>query len=138
MYHKSEKEQCLITYGEKGLAEDFEEVTEIIKITKRHFKKGAFYMQTFVLDAFVLENKYTFLQMRTLLALKLRIDYNNRIKSFTQEDLAEEVGTSRPRICRALKRIKADGIIEYIGRDWYFSDKFIKYAGEKPKKKAIN
>ena len=56
-----------------------EEVKEIVKIQKRHFKKGSFYMQTMKFDELILDKNYNSTAIKVLLVLKSRIDYNNRI-----------------------------------------------------------
>jgi len=137
LYPKDEEKHTLqlVTYSEQGMAEDFEEVQEIIKVTKRHFRKGEFYMQTFSLDELILDEDYSKTELKTLVALKRRLDFNNRIKGFRQTDLAEEIGSSQPRVSGALKRLEKDGIIYRDGVDYYFSDGYIKYAGDsKPRR----
>ena len=126
----------LYIYNEKEELEDIQEVQTIVKIQKRHFNKGEFYMQTFSLDDLIMEKDYSKPELKTLIALKRRLDFNNRIKGFRQTDLAKEIGSSQPRVSSALKRLEKDGIIKRDGIDYYFSDKYIKFAGdENPKRK---
>ena len=95
-------------------------------------------MQTFALDDLVMEGKYSSYELKTLIVLKRRIDFNNRIKGFRQADLAKEIGSSQSRVSNALKRLIADGIIRRDGIDYYFTDTYIKYAGDdKQKKKSV-
>jgi len=120
----------LLTHNESGHLEDVEEVQVVAKIQKKHFKKGEFYVQSFALDDLIMERKYTSYELKTLIALKRRIDYNNRIKTFRQASIAKEIGSSQPRVSNALKRLESDGIIRYDGLDYYFTDTYIKYAGD--------
>ena len=67
MYHKNEKTTNLVTYNEKGNATNFEEVKEIIKIQKRHFKKGEFLtMKKDFFSFLILESGYKFLEIKVL------------------------------------------------------------------------
>jgi len=132
LYPKDEEKPILqlVTYNKRGMAEDFEEVQEIIKVTRRHFKKGEFFLQTFSLEDLIIERDYSKTELKTLIALKRRLDFNNRIKGFRQVDLAEEIGTTQPNVSSALKRLLKDEIIYRDGVDYYFSDEYIKYAGD--------
>lgn len=134
MYQKNEKSQGIITYGDSGEITDFQSIQEIIKIEKRHFKKGEFYMQTFSLDSLILEKEYSMPELKTLIALKKRLDFNNRIKGFKQAEIAEEIKSSQPNVSKALQRLEKDGIIRKDGIDWYFTDAYIKGAGDDKKR----
>jgi len=135
LYIKNDKNETLITCDKHGDIEEVQDVQTIVKVTKRHYKKGEFYMHTLALDELTLEKRYNITELRTLIALKIRLDYNNRIQSFRQVDIAEEIGSSQAQVSRAMKRIIGDGIVYISGRDYYFSDKYIKGAGDsKPKR----
>lgn len=112
-----------------------ENVIEIIKVEKRHFKKGEFYMETFKFDQLILEKKYNIVDLKLILILKTRLDFNNRIKGFKQQDLAEEIGSSQANISRSLRKLLKDGVIFKDGQDYYFSDTYIKGAGISKKQK---
>lgn len=101
-----------------------------MQVSKRHFRKGTFYMQTFSLDTLIISKKYNITELRTLIALKSRLDFNNRIKGFKQSDLADEINSSQPRISQALKKLEKDEIIYKDGVDYYFSDVYIKGSGD--------
>jgi len=126
----------LITYGENGEVEEVEEVKLITKITKRLYKKGAFFVQTFDLENLIMEKDYKLLDLKTLFILKKRLDFNNRIKTFRQSELAKELDSSQANISRAIKKLENDGIIMKDGHDYYFNTAYIHYAGDGKKKGA--
>ena len=64
-----------------------------------------------------------------------RLDFNNRIKTFRQTDIAKEIKGNQSNVSRSIKRLEQDGIIKKDGNDWYFSDKYIKGASDKNYKK---
>ena len=99
------------------------------KIPDNFFKKGTWYMRTFHLDKFLSECDYNALTMKLLCTLTSRIDFNNRIKTFRQVELAEKHKTSQANISRSLKKLVSDGIIEVKEHDYYFSQKFIGSMG---------
>lgn len=101
------------------------------KIEKRHFKKGEFFTMSKLISKVVLTKKYNGETFRLLFLLLEMIDFNNRIKSFRQQDLAEALGTNQSNISKGLKKLSDDKIIYKDGRDWYFSDEFVKFAGDK-------
>ena len=130
MYHKNEKTTNLVTYNEKGNATNFEEVKEIIKIQKRHFKKGEFLtMKKDFFSFLILESGYKFLEIKVLTYSIKNLDFNNRIQSFTQKDIADYIGSTQPKVSNALKKLQENKVIYKKENDYYFSDKFIKYAG---------
>jgi len=59
----------------------------------------------------------------------------NRIKTFTQVKIAEEINSSQSNVSKALKKLEKDGIIYKDDLDFYFSDKYIKYSGDDKRKK---
>lgn len=132
LYHRNKETTNLIKYDKKGNAINFEEVTEIIKIQKRHFKKGEFItMKKDFFNYLILESGYKFLEIKVLTYLINHLDFNNRIQTFTQKDIASYIGSTQPKVSNALKKLEEDKIIYKKGNDYYFSDKFIKYAGSK-------
>ena len=102
----------------------------LIPSSKRHFKKGEFYMQTFALDYLIMEKNYNSVELKTLISLKRRLDFNNRIKAFKQIDIAKEINSSQANVSRALKKLENDKIIYKDGLDYYFNTDYIKYAGD--------
>lgn len=125
---------AIITYDENGNPIDIQDVEIYAKIQYRHFKKGEFFMTHISFPELLLTKKYTGLTYRVLMALQMRIDFNNRIKGFRQSDLAKQLNTSQANISRALKVLEDDKIIYRDGVDYYFSKQYIKGAGDKPKK----
>lgn len=126
--------KSLLSYNKKGKILNVEEISTYVKIKKRHFKKGEFYMVSFDLDRLILENNYGAPVIRVLLVLKTKLDFNNRIKTFRQADVAKEAKTSQANVSRALKQLEKDRVILRDGLDYYFNEKFIKGAGDNKKK----
>lgn len=130
--------KTLITHGKHGEIEDIQEVQTLIHLTKRHFKKGEFYMTAKLYDDLVWEKDYGRTELRTLIALKRRLDFNNRIKGFRQSELAEELKTGQSNISKTLKRLENDGLIKRDGVDYYFDETYLKYAGDENIRKQQN
>ena len=118
----------LTTYTKESF--ETKEIEVYTKIEHRHYKKGTFYMETFEFNKMIIENEYNSTTIRTLLCLKARLQYNNRIATFRQANLAEEAHTSQANISRTLRQLEKDNIIYKDGLDYYFNEKFIKYAGD--------
>jgi DNA-binding MarR family transcriptional regulator len=130
---KAKENQVIGEYNpENELIENLEQVQVLCAVEKRHFRKGSFYMQTFSLDSLILDREYGLPEIKTLIALKKKLGFNNKIKPFTQEQVAKEVKSDQGNVSRAIKRLIADGII-YKGSDkeYIFSDEFIKGAGDR-------
>lgn len=132
--YKKDDSQILIKQDYQNNKSTVEDVTEIIKIQKRHFKKGEFFMQSISLEHLILEKKYTITELRVLFSLKNRIDFNNRIKGFRQTEIAKEINSSQANVSRAIKKLEKDYIIKKDGLDYYFNDKYIKFAGNEKNK----
>lgn len=120
----------LLGYNENGDVKEIEEVRILQSIQKRHFKKGEFYTMNKKVNTKLKDKKYTGETYRLFFTLLEKIDYNNRIKSFTQTSLGNELGISQSNVSKGLKILKNDGLIYKDGRDWYFSDEYVKYAGD--------
>jgi hypothetical protein len=129
---KKVNSQDMTDYYEDGTF-DTNPVKTYIQIQKRHFAKGEFFQMTFELLELLEDFKGA--DYKTLKALLQRLDFNNRIKTFTQAVLANEAGIAQPKISKALKTLEEKKIIYKDGLDWYFSDKFINYANNKGKNK---
>jgi len=54
------------------------------------------------------------------------VQYDNRIKAYTQREIAEMTDMAQPNVSNANKALLEAGIIIKDGRDYYFSDKFVK------------
>ena len=88
-------------------------------------------MQSFELERLIMQENYTITELKVLFSLKNRLDFNNRIKSFRQVDIAKSIGSSQPNVSKAIKKLESDKIIVKDGLDYYFNDTFIKGAGSK-------
>lgn len=120
----------LNTYNKNGGLETMEEVQEIVKIQKRHFKKGEFFMMHDSLPDLIIKKKYNGTIQRVLFYLLSQLDFNNRIKTFRQNDLATILNTSQPNISKSLKTLEQDNVILKKELDYYFNSRFIKGAGD--------
>ena len=116
-------------------SEKWKDIEILTKIEKRHFRKGEFFMQSFSLYDLIFEKDYKFTDVKVLMILLRRLDFNNRIKTFRQTDIAKEIKGNQSNVSRSMKRLEQDGIIKKDGNDWYFSDKYIKGASDKNYKK---
>jgi len=96
----------------------------------KKMKKGEFFIINKELTKLTLEKEYTQLNYRVLFSLMNRINFNNRIGTFRQMKLAEEIKTSQSNISKSLKKLLADEIIEKRNNDYYFTESFIKTATE--------
>lgn len=121
----------MYSFDDNGEIDEVQEVEQIIKIQKRHFKKGAFFMTSFEFIDIALKNNYSPVTTKVLLSLLQRLDFNNRIKGFKQSDIATQINSTQPNVSKAIKQLADDGIIKLDGVDWYFNDDFIKGAGDK-------
>lgn len=128
------KQADLTTYNEDGTFEN-RPVQEIIAIRKRHFKKGEFFMTHFDLPSLLIEKNYNGTTYKILMYLLTQLDFNNRIKSFRQIDIANATKTNQANVSRALKILEKDKIIIKKDNDYYFSDNFVKGAGDEKENK---
>ena len=64
--------------------------------------------------------------LRLMLFYMGHVQYNNKIKYFTQREIAERTDIPQPNVNNANKALLEAGIIIKDGRDYYFSEKFIK------------
>ena len=122
----------LVEYDEKDNIKNEEKVQQIIKIEKRHFKKGEFFMmkKEFLMNL-ILKSNYNFLEIKVLAYMLKHLDFNNRIETFKQKDIAEEINSTQPRVSKAIKKLEEDRIIKKIGNDYYLNENLIKGAGDK-------
>jgi DNA-binding MarR family transcriptional regulator len=102
----------------------------VAKIEKRHFRKGTFFMHSIALSKFLYKRNYTASTRRLLDLLLTKIEFNNRITVFTQAELAEELEITQSQVSRNLKSLEDDKIIKKDGHYYYFTDNFIKFAGD--------
>jgi DNA-binding MarR family transcriptional regulator len=132
-YHKESGVQTLFTENENGLT--VEAVETLVRVEKRHFRKGEFFTVSKNYSRKILEllvgGKITLTDVKVLLALENRIDYNNRIKGFKQIDISNEAKVTQANVSRALKKFRENKIIAREGVDYYFTEQYIKGAGDK-------
>lgn len=88
-------------------------------------------MQSFELESLI--RNYNLTEIKVLSALKDRLDFNNRIKTFKQAEIATEIGYSQSNVSRAIKKLKNDNILVKDGLKYYFNEKFIKDTGDNNK-----
>lgn len=97
--------------------------------TKRknlNYKKGLFFVVNQEKVQEILKNKkYKGESLRLLLFFMSIVEYDNRIKSYTQIQIAEKTAMKQPQISRAMKELESDGLIYKDGRDYYFNEDFL-------------
>jgi len=96
------------------------------KTRKLNYKKGWFFVvnQEKVQDM-IRNKKYNGETLRLLLFFMSIVEFDNRIKAYTQKQIAEKTGMKQPQISRASKELEIDNIIFKDGRDYYFNDEFL-------------
>lgn len=124
------KKGHLTLYSKNGQIQEIENVEEIIKIQKRHFKKGEFFMANLSLPIALIQKNYNGTTYKVLMYLLTQLDFNNRIKTFRQIDIADAIKTNQANVSRALKVLESDKLIYKDGLDYYFNDEYIKGAGD--------
>ena len=99
--------------------------------TGKGFKKGDFSMMHKGLNKMLKHKKdYSNLTFRLLHELIDRIEFNNRISTFRQAELAQILESHQAHVSTSLKVLEKDEIIEKIGHDYYFTPEFIKHAND--------
>jgi DNA-binding MarR family transcriptional regulator len=76
-------------------------------------------------EEMIKSKKYTGETLRLLLFFMSVVEYDNRIKAYTQAQIAEKTSMRQPQISRAMKDLEKDEIIIKDGRDYYFSTEFL-------------
>ena len=128
----------LLTFDDAGNVVNRQEaITAPKRKSNPYWKKGGFYTVSKEYDEFLLENyeHYSKLELGVLSWLRRHIDFNNRIKTFRQKDIAERLNSDQANISRALKKLIKDEIIEKHGYDYYFTDKYIRGASDYNRRK---
>jgi len=126
----------LITYDDKGNILSKKEVTVVPpkpqKRKKTGYPEGGFYTVSFMYNQFIRDkyqkyNKVTFGVMNELL---FRLEFNNRIETFRQKELADILKTGQANVSRAIKELEKDKVIyKPEGKyNYYFTEEFVKYA----------
>ena len=109
-----------------------------VKVQRLHYKKGEFYLTHLDMDRLILEKNYTGNTIKVLTKLKLKMGFNNKVEMFTQQELANELGTTQANVSRALKVLIDDRIIYKVNHNYVFNDKYIKTAGDGNKSKKTD
>jgi len=53
------------------------------------------------------------------------VEYDNRIKYYTQQEISEVINIARPNVSKATKELVETGVIYKDGRDYYFSEEYV-------------
>jgi DNA-binding transcriptional ArsR family regulator len=53
------------------------------------------------------------------------VEYDNKIKRYTQVEISEMIGMAAPNVSNANKKLLEAGIIYKDGRNYYFNDKYL-------------
>lgn len=131
------EEKGLLSFDKEGNLTDYQTVqlyTLPEKKKRFHFKKGEFcLMKKNFFTYLLLDKDYNKVDLKVLAYLIENLDFNNRIKSFTQKDIAEYIGSTQPKVSNSLKKLVNDKIIkkDENSRDYYFTAYFIQGAGDK-------
>jgi hypothetical protein len=126
----SKERKTLLTLNEETGKFDAERIDVYTRNQERHFRKGEFFMVHFSFEELLVDREYPALTLRVLSLLLTKLDYNNRIRGFRQSDLADRLNSSQANVSRALKLLENDKIILRDGIDYYFNDRYVKYAGD--------
>jgi len=102
------------------------------KKTSNYFTEGEFLTMHYENLCKMLEEKkdYNNLTFRLLFALLRRIEFNNRIRTFRQVELAKKLQSHQQHISTSLKTLEKDGIIKKKEHDYYFTPKFIRFVND--------
>ena len=101
------------------------------KNTANYFRKGEFSTVHRGLNRMLKTKKdYSNLTFRLLHELMDRVEFNNRIATFRQTELARILESHQQHISTSLKVLMADEIIKKVNHDYYFTPKFIKYVND--------
>jgi len=97
----------------------------------KYFRKGEFSTMHQRLHKVLKDKKdYSNLTFRLLFELLDRIDFNNRIRTFRQAELANALEAHQPHVSNSLKVLENDEVIKKINHDYYFTPKFIRYVND--------
>lgn len=128
--------QLLVNIDGNGEIDGTQEIQTYIKATKRYFKKGTFVVmkKNFIAKLLGLYGNdcynLTLLEMKVVAYMIDNIDFNNRIQSFIQSDIAEACNSSQPKISGVLQKLIDKKILKRIGRDYYFTETFLRFAND--------
>jgi hypothetical protein len=126
---KSKNTKTLTVLDDDGNIVDERDVEILYGKTKTYYKKGTFFLMNKAFTKFMtMQMNYTNLTFRVLFELLDRIEFNNRIETFRQTELAEKLDSSQANISKHLKILIEDKVIEKRNHDYYFCDEFVKFA----------
>jgi len=101
------------------------------KKPNKYFESGDFVtMGRAIFRMLKKKRDYNNLTFRLFFELLDRVDFNNRIKTFRQSELAEVLEAQQPHISVSLKMLMDDKIIEKREYDYYFTEEFVRYASD--------
>ena len=97
-----------------------------------YFDRGSFLTMQYKRMCKMLKTKkeYSNLTFRLLFELMERIEFNNRITTFRQAELAEILESHQQNISTSLKSLEKDGVIKKVKHDYYFTPKFIRFVND--------
>jgi DNA-binding MarR family transcriptional regulator len=99
--------------------------------TSNYFKKGEFSTVHKSLNKMLKTKKdYSNLTFRLLFELLDRVEFNNRIGTFRQAELAEILESHQQNISTSLRVLEKDEVIKKLNHDYYFTPKFIRYVND--------
>jgi len=114
--------------------EVIEQDVDVLLIKQKYFySKGEFVVMNKELSELLKSNiadKLTGLDFRILMALISRADANNRIRSFKQRIIADELSTTQSKVSRSISRLYTLDIIEDHDGEWYFNRRYIFTGGK--------
>jgi len=126
---KSRNMKTLTVYDSDGNQVEKKDVEVLYGRKSTYYKKGDFFLMNKIFTRFLAgKKKYNNLTFRLLFTLLDRIEFNNRIATFRQKKLADELEENQANISRSLKKLIEDQIIEKREDDYYFTEKFVKFA----------
>ena len=114
-----------VTYDADGKLKSKQEIQKSVNWDD-YFKGGDFVEKHRTrADDFMIRHykEFTKLDFGVFFWLSRRMTINNRIETFIQEDIAEDLGTDRANISRSLKKLEKKGIIKQPKKRQYYIDR---------------
>jgi DNA-binding MarR family transcriptional regulator len=128
---------CSFDVAKKALLDIVEKQNRLILFKSSYFKQKDLFKMSRLFAKMMQNKNYNTLTFRVLFYLLGRIDFNNRIMTIKQVNIARELGVKQPHISTSLKILQADGIIEKRENDYFFTEKFIRYASDGKNKLSV-
>lgn len=105
---------------------------------RTYYKRGEFaLMSKLFMKMLATKKNYSNLTFRLFFILYERIEFDNRIATFRQVELANELETRQPHVSDSLKVLLNDNVIEKRGHDYYFTNKFVSFANARKTKDEL-